>query len=248
MKSINETTTVSTPRDRKISSMIVAAILGRQHRTILDNINKMHCSKEFALSNFVLGYYLSKKGKKQDICLMTERGLFFLAMSLKERKFVKMQNRLLELFIGKEFKCKGEIEDVDLLRASISFCLKLKKAESDCEKFIAIPKNKDSIMVTELMGGMREAREGIGDDWDNEITPDLEKLALQSTIETCSIQLTDFDTVADYVCSVLGVSPTLEQAVQLEEIEEKRAEGEVENTIISNPTANTSSYIPAKTL
>jgi Rha family phage regulatory protein len=233
MESIKETTTtVSTPRDRKISSMIVAAILGESHESLLNSINKLYCSKEFAQSNLGPGSYWNKNGKKRDIILMTGKGLFFLAMSLNERKFIKMQNKLLGKFIKKQIEYKGkQIEDINSLREATRFWLKIKGIERDYKKLMILPGSEDFIMAKTIVEAVRLAWKGIEEDyWGNEATPNIEKLTLQSTIETASPQLSDFDNVTDYVRSLLGVSLSLEQAVKLEQIEEERVQ-EIENKI-----------------
>ena len=62
------------------TSLNIAEVFGKEHRHILDKIENLECSQQFAETNFRLGQYADKNNQMRKMYDITRDGFTFLAM------------------------------------------------------------------------------------------------------------------------------------------------------------------------
>ncbi len=68
------------------TSKMVADAFDKEHRSVLRDIRKLHCSDEFRENNYELSYYLSLQNKKLPVVNITRDGFSFLCMAFTTKK------------------------------------------------------------------------------------------------------------------------------------------------------------------
>lgn len=80
------------------TSLIVAEKFGKDHKTVLRNVQLCECSEQFAQHNFVPGSYLDKNSQSRKMTLMTRDGFTFLAMGFTGKKAAKFKEDYIAAF------------------------------------------------------------------------------------------------------------------------------------------------------
>ena len=64
------------------TSKVISAVFGKVHRNVYRDIENLECRDEFREINFEQSYYLSPQNKTIKCYNITEKGFYFLCMSL----------------------------------------------------------------------------------------------------------------------------------------------------------------------
>lgn len=84
-----------TPR---ASSLQVAEMFGKQHKSVLRAIANLDCSEEFGRLNFAPSSYVNDQNKKQPCYCMTRDGFTFLAMGFTGKKAAQFKEAYIKRF------------------------------------------------------------------------------------------------------------------------------------------------------
>lgn len=80
------------------TSLLVAEYFGKEHKNVLQSIQKLDCSEEFSQLNFQPSKRKDERGKYQPIVLMTRDGFMFLAMGFRGKKAAQFKEAFISRF------------------------------------------------------------------------------------------------------------------------------------------------------
>lgn len=92
----------------RTSSRDVADYFGRQHRNVLQAIERLECSEDFRLLNFQQTPYFDEQGREQPGYEMTKDGFVFLAMGFTGKKAAEFKERYIRAFNDMESKLASQ--------------------------------------------------------------------------------------------------------------------------------------------
>lgn len=98
-----------------VSSRQIANHFEKEHFTILRDIERLECSRDFTAYNFVLSSYPTEQGKKVKMYLMTRDGFAFLAMGFTGSKAAKFKEAYINTFNEYEKQHERNIIGLNLL-------------------------------------------------------------------------------------------------------------------------------------
>lgn len=85
-----------------VGSRAVAEKFRKEHKNVLQSIDKLECSKEFNRLNFQPVTYKDEKGEKRREVLMTRDGFTFLAMGFTGKKAAEWKEKYIAAFNSME--------------------------------------------------------------------------------------------------------------------------------------------------
>ena len=86
-------------RDQAMTdSLKVAEFFGKQHRNVLQAIERLDCPEEFGQLNFQQSFYVNEQNKKQPMYHMTKDGFTFLAMGFRGKKAAEFKVKYISAF------------------------------------------------------------------------------------------------------------------------------------------------------
>ena len=85
-------------RKATTTSLIVAEVFERQHRNVLQSIERIECSDEFAQLNFQLSEYMDSTGRKLPMYNITRDGFSFLAMGFSGKRAAQFKEQFIRAF------------------------------------------------------------------------------------------------------------------------------------------------------
>jgi len=80
------------------TSLDISHCFGRKHKTILDAINNLQCSQEFARQNFLPSSYNNSQNKPQPMYTITRDGFVFLCMGFTGPEAAIWKERYIKAF------------------------------------------------------------------------------------------------------------------------------------------------------
>ncbi|MDP2808664.1 MAG: Rha family transcriptional regulator [Rhodocyclaceae bacterium] len=80
------------------TSLAVAEAFGKQHKNVLQAIEKLDCSEEFRRLNFQPSSYINEQGKSQPMIEMARDGFVFLCMGFTGAKAAAMKEAYIARF------------------------------------------------------------------------------------------------------------------------------------------------------
>ena len=80
------------------TSLAVAKFFNKQHKNILQAIEKIECSEEFSRLNFQPSKYRDERGKYQPMYRMTRNGFIFLTMGFTGKKAAQIKEAYINRF------------------------------------------------------------------------------------------------------------------------------------------------------
>lgn len=104
------------------TSRLIAEAFGKQHKNVIQNIDKLECSEDFSRLNFQPADYTDNQGKKRPEYIITRDGFTFLAMGFTGTRAAKFKEEFITAFnvMEETLKVTGpepKSEDLLLLQA-----------------------------------------------------------------------------------------------------------------------------------
>jgi Rha family phage regulatory protein len=99
-----------------VSSRDVAEDFGKEHKNVLQSIQRLDCSEEFSRLNFQPSNYVDDRGKTQPEYLMTRNGFTLLAMGFKGEKAGRLKEAYITMFY--QYRALSEEKAEGLTRVS----------------------------------------------------------------------------------------------------------------------------------
>jgi len=106
-KEMNELVFTSNGKD-VTTSLLVAEVFGRAHKSVLRDIERLSCSEQFNRHNFVPITYTDSRGREQKAYEMTKDGFSFLVMGYTGAKASEFKERFINEFNKRELMLKDD--------------------------------------------------------------------------------------------------------------------------------------------
>ena len=100
--SISELVTIKDNEKAVTTSRIIANVFGKNHKNVLQSIEKMECSEEFRRLHFQPSFYTSIQGKELPMFIITRDGFMRLVMGFTGEKAAEAKEELLRQFNAME--------------------------------------------------------------------------------------------------------------------------------------------------
>lgn len=101
------------------TSLQIAEHFGKQHKNVLQAIAELDCSDKFSRLNYQPSDYVTERGRKEPMHLITKDGFAFLAFGFKGKKAAEIKEHYIEGY-NKKSKVKNDnFEDAQWVAARI---------------------------------------------------------------------------------------------------------------------------------
>lgn len=98
----------------KADSLTVAEVFGREHKNVLQAVEKLDCSEEFRALNFQLSTYRPDNGKRDyPLVQMTRDGFTFLVMGFTGAKAAEWKEKYIAAFNEMAQRLRGQAPDLN---------------------------------------------------------------------------------------------------------------------------------------
>jgi Rha family phage regulatory protein len=137
MENQNELVQVNQQGKDVTTSVIVAEVFGKEHRSVLRDIENLQCSNHFRVHNFVHTPYVHpQNGQKYHYYEITRDGFSFLAMGYTGAKAAEFKEKFINEFNRRGNALKGmvQLEPEEILMQAIQLQIEQKKRLSAVER------------------------------------------------------------------------------------------------------------------